>query len=74
VTVERDSDTGWRAADAPGATRRYLVAGVCYVVLGLLVKQVMAWWSYGLVFLLLALWGVPTWRDRWRDRRRERRR
>jgi hypothetical protein len=60
----------WRAADAPGNLRRYLLAGVAYIALGLVAKQVLAWWTYGMVFLLLAVWGVPAWRERLRRRAR----
>jgi hypothetical protein len=60
----------WRAADAPGDLRRYLLAGLAYIALGLVVKQVLAWWTYGMFFLLLAVWGVPAWRERRHGRAR----
>jgi len=60
----------WRNADAPGDLRRYLLAGLAYIALGLVAKEVLAWWSYGMVFLLLAVWGLPAWRERLRRRAR----
>lgn len=61
--------SAWHTADALGGLRRYVVAGIAYVVLGLLVKQVMAWWTYGMIFLLLALWTLPALRERRKPRR-----
>jgi hypothetical protein len=62
-------DASCAPADGRGELRRYVLAGIAYVCLGVLVKQVLAWWSYGAVFLLLAVWKVPEWLARFRARR-----
>jgi hypothetical protein len=37
----------------------YLVAGVAYVVLGVLVPELLFAWPVGVAYLLLAVWVVP---------------
>jgi hypothetical protein len=38
----------------------YVVAGVSYVTLGVFVKQALAWWAYGAIFLLFVVWVIPS--------------
>ena len=37
----------------------YVIAGAAYIALGFVAKQVFAWWSYGAIFAVLTIWGLP---------------
>lgn len=42
---------------------RYVLAFVAYVALGIFAAGVFANWIYGVVFLVLTVWGIPAlWR------------
>ena len=50
----------------PVELRLYLVAGVVYVALGVVVPELLFSWIEGAVFLLLAVWILPTLVERLR--------
>ncbi len=45
---------------SPAAERAtYLIAGVIYIALGFVRKEVFAWWSYGAIWFVACAWFVP---------------